>query len=221
MRPQITTPEWLLSLTEAAKRMPVPVEMRPPASGGRSSAVLLLFGEGEAGPDVLLIQRNTGLRRHSGQPAFPGGALEPQDAGPVDCALREAEEETGVSATESTCSAPVPEFYIPPTGFRVTPVLAWWHTPSEVRAVDTDEVASVTRVPIAELADPANRVRTVLSNGRTGPAFRVRGMLVWGFTAGILDRLLVLGGWERPWRDQNVEVIDVFRPVARDGGGTP
>ena len=79
----------------------------------------------------------------------------------------------------------------------------------------------MTRVPIAELADPANRVRTVLSNGRTGPAFRVRGMLVWGFTAGILDRLLVLGGWERPWRDQNVEVIDVFRPVARDGGGTP
>ena len=114
MRPQITTPEWLLSLTEAAKRMPVPVEMRPPASGGRSSAVLLLFGEGEAGPDVLLIQRNTGLRRHSGQPAFPGGALEPQDAGPVDCALREAEEETGVVRDGVHVLGTLPEFYIPP-----------------------------------------------------------------------------------------------------------
>lgn len=175
MRPQITTPKWLLSLAEAAKRMPVPTEMRPPSSGGRDSAVLLLFGEGDAGPDVLLIQRSTGLRRHSGQPAFPGGAIEPHDAGPVDCALREAEEETGVVRDGIHVLGTLPQFYIPRTGFRVTPVLAWWHTPSEVHAVDTNEVASVTRVPIAELADPANRVRTVLSNGRTGPAFRVRG----------------------------------------------
>ena len=82
---------------------------------GAVSAVLLLFGEGEAGPDVLLIQRNTGLRRHSGQPAFPGGALEPQDAGPVDCALREAEEETGVVRDGVHVLGTLPEFYIPPS----------------------------------------------------------------------------------------------------------
>lgn len=221
MRSDVTAPEWLLSLSEAAQRMPVPKEMRPPAVGGRDSAVLVLFGEGEAGPDVLLIQRNTGLRRHSGQPAFPGGAIDPGDTGPVDCALREAEEETGVVRDGVQVLGTLPQLYISRTGFRVTPVLAWWHTPTEVRPVDTDEVASVTRVPIAELADPANRARTVLSSRHTGPAFRVRGMLVWGFTAGILDRLLVLGGWERPWLDRDVEDIDVFRILARDSGGTP
>ena len=31
------------------------------------------------------------------------------------------------------------------------------------------------------------------------PAFRVRGMLIWGFTAGLVDRLLALAGWEKPW----------------------
>ncbi|KUP96470.1 NUDIX hydrolase [Thermobifida cellulosilytica] len=221
MRPRTTAPEWLLSLAAAARRMQVPAELRPPAVGGRDSAVLVLFGEGEAGPDVLLIQRNTGLRRHSGQPAFPGGALDPQDAGPVDCALREAEEETGVVRDGVQVLGTLPQLYISRSGFRVTPVLAWWHTPSEVRAADTGEVASVTRVPVAELADPANRVRTVLSSGHVGPAFRVRGMLVWGFTAGVLDRLLVLGGWERPWLNRDVEVIDVFRTLARDSGGTP
>lgn len=215
--PQVTAPEWLLSLSRAAQRMPVPAELRPPADGGRDSAVLVLFGEGETGPDVLLIQRNTGLRRHSGQPAFPGGSIDPEDNGPVDCALREAEEETGAVRDGIHVLGAMPQYYIPRTDFRVTPVLAWWHTPTDVHPADTGEVASVARVPVAELADPANRVRTRLSNGLTGPAFRVRGMLVWGFTAGILDRLLVLGGWERPWLDRDGEVIDVFQVLARDG----
>ncbi|TDQ55362.1 NUDIX hydrolase [Actinorugispora endophytica] len=211
----------MTSLADAARRMPVPAVMRPPASGGRASAVLVLFGETELGPDVLLIQRNTGLRRHSGQPAFPGGAIDPADAGPVDCALREAEEETGVVRDGVQVLRTLPELYIPNTGFRVTPVMGWWHTPSEVRAVDTGEVASVARVPVAELVDPANRLRTRHPDGGTAPAFRVRDMLVWGFTAGILNQLLVLGGWERPWPSGAGEVVDVIARTGRGGVGAP
>src|SRR5690606_20593910 len=72
----------------------------PPDDGGRPSAVLMLFSEGadEAGrgPDVLLTERAHTLRSHPGQVSFPGGALEPADSGPVDAALREAVEETGL-----------------------------------------------------------------------------------------------------------------------------
>ncbi|RCV49853.1 NUDIX hydrolase [Marinitenerispora sediminis] len=201
--------------------MPVHHSLRPPERGGRRSAVLVLFAETADGPDVLLIQRNTGLRRHSGQPAFPGGAIDPSDGGPVDCALREAAEETGLDPAGVTVLDVLPELYISRSGFRVTPVLGWWHEPSDVRPVDTGEVAAVARVPIRELADPANRVRARHPNGAIGPAFRVRGMLVWGFTAGILNQLLVLGGWERPWLDGTAAVPVDALPPAAPGAGVP
>jgi hypothetical protein len=79
------------------------------------------------------------------------------------------------------------------------PVLAWWRQPSAVRPVDTGEVAAVERIPVAELADPAHRVMLQGPSGRIGPAFRIGSMLIWGFTAGLVDRLLALAGWERPW----------------------
>jgi len=56
----------------------------------RRSAVLVLFGDGPHGPDVLLIERSAHMRSHAGQPAFPGGGIDPTDDGPVDAALREA-----------------------------------------------------------------------------------------------------------------------------------
>ncbi len=217
---EISTPEWLASLAAAAQRMPVPAVMRPPSEGGRRSAVLILFGEGPHGPDVLLIQRNNGLRRHSGQPAFPGGSIEPCDEGPEDCALREAEEETGADPAGIELLGRLPELYIRHSGFRVVPVLAWWREPSQVHAADRDEVAHVARVPISELADPANRVRVRQPDGSVGPAFRVRRMLVWGFTAGILNQLLVLGRWERPWLDDATEeTITVGGAGAEPGAG--
>lgn len=218
--PDVTTPEWLACLARAGARMPVPAMLRPPESGGRESAVLILFGEGEHGPDVLLIQRNNGLRRHSGQPAFPGGAFEPHDEGPEDCALREAVEETGVDPAGIELLGRLPELFIRPSDFRVVPVLAWWREPSEVGPADPGEVAGVVRVPVSELADPGNRVRIRHTDGSVGPAFRVRDMLVWGFTAAILNRLLVLGGWERPWLDSGT-AEPVPLPDTKGGGTGP
>ena len=60
------------------------------------------------------------------------------------------------------------------------------------------------RVPIRELVDPANRVKVRHPAGFVGPGFEVRGMLVWGFTAGVLNTLLDLGGWTRPWDEHRV-----------------
>ncbi len=198
-------PGWLRALARAAARMPVSAHLRPPRAGGRASAVLVLFGEGRDGPDVLLIQRSTGLRNHAGQTAFPGGAIDSGDAGPVAAALREAAEETGLDPAGVEVVGALPELFVARSGFRVIPVLAWWWRPSPVGPADPLEVAAVARVALADLADPANRFIVAHPSGFAGPAFRVAGALVWGFTAGILDRLLALGGWERSWDTSRVE----------------
>ncbi|SBV29167.1 NUDIX domain-containing protein [Micromonospora krabiensis] len=171
-----------------------------PENGGRESAVLVLLGEqADTGPDVLILQRAATLRTHAGQPAFPGGAADPEDADASATALREANEEVGLDPGSVTVLAELPKLWIPVSEFVVTPVLAWWHAPHPVRSCEPAEVAHVARLPIEELVDPANRVRVRHPSGWVGPAFAVRGMLVWGFTAGVLAALLDMGGWSRPW----------------------
>ena len=201
-------PDWLQPVAEAALGA-LPAEFssfRPPADGGRAGAVLMLFGMGEAGPDVLLIERAHDMRSHAGQMAFPGGAVDDDDADEVAAALRESVEETGLDPRGVQVFASLPALYLPPSRFVVTPVLGWWHTPSPVHAVDPREVASVHRVPIADLVAPVNRLRVRHPSGYVGAAFRLRGgLLVWGFTAGLLDRLLRVAGWEQPWDDSDPE----------------
>jgi 8-oxo-dGTP pyrophosphatase MutT (NUDIX family) len=172
----------------------------PPDDGsGRASAVLMAFGETADEPSVLLIERAADMRTHAGQVAFPGGSVDPDDADEAAAALREANEEVGLDPASVEVLGTLPAIFIPVTGFVVTPVLAWWRDPHPVEPVDLREVARAVVVPIAELADPANRFRVTHPSGWIGPGFRVAGLFVWGFTAGLLDRMLSFGGWERPW----------------------
>jgi 8-oxo-dGTP pyrophosphatase MutT (NUDIX family) len=204
-RPHPSVPPWLRELAAAAQTMEVPSPLLPPAHGGKPSAVLVLFGDGPCGPDLLFIQRSAELRLHAGQPAFPGGSIDAGDQGPVAAALREAAEEVGVDPDGVEVVGTLPELYIERTGFRVVPVLAWWRQPSAVAPVDAGEVAAVERISVAELADPAARLMVRVRGRRIGPGFQVRGMLVWGFTAALVDRLLALGGWARPWDTSRVQ----------------
>ncbi|MGG7572332.1 NUDIX hydrolase [Streptomyces sirii] len=205
-------PEWLDPVARAAGTIEPRQLSRflPPESGGRQSAVLILFGHGPRGPELLLMERAGTLRSHAGQPSFPGGALDPQDGdpdgpGPVRAALREAQEETGLDPSGVQVFGVLPRLYIPVSGFVVTPVLGWWRRPSPVGAVDQAETARVFTVPVADLTDPAHRVTTRHPSGHTGPAFLVENALVWGFTAGVIDRILHYAGWEIQWdRDKQV-----------------
>ena len=208
-------PEWWEPLrTRAARsraddfgRLPAPVD------DALDSAVLVLLGaQGADGPDVLLLQRAATLRHHAGQVAFPGGVVEPEDADVAATALREAQEEVGLDPTGVRIVTPLPPLWIPVSNFRVTPVLAWWHAPHAVGPVDHGEVARVERLTIAELVEPENRLMIRHPDGWVGPAFRTRGLLVWGFTAAVLSTVLRLGGWARPWSTSRVEDV----PTASD-----
>lgn len=211
LRPDLA-PGWLAPLLDGARDLlPGQIGERrlvPPDAGGRRAAVLVAFGEDAHGPDLLLVERAATLREHAGQVAFPGGGADPGDADAVDTALREAEEETGLDPAGVVPLAQLPDLYIPPSGFVVTPVLAHWARPVPVHAVDAGETATVARVPVRDLADPANRFMVSHPSGYTGPGFAVAGMLVWGFTGGLLAAMLDLGGWARPWDSTVVRTLD-------------
>lgn len=183
------------------------------------AAVLILFGVLDHTPaptadaavardlDVLLQRRAPTLSSHPGQVSFPGGRAEATDADPVATALREAEEETGLDPDGVEVLATLPVIPLAASNHLVTPVLAWWRSPSRVVAVDHAETVEVFRVPVAQLLDPANRFTSTLARmGRTfsGPAFDIDGTIVWGFTAMVLDALFDATGWTVPW-DATVE----------------
>lgn len=222
LRPE-QAPEWLRPLLDGVRdvdaRSLLRHRMAPPAdAAARRAAVLVLFGDESAhGPDVLLMERASTLRNHAGQVAFPGGGADPGDADVVVTALREAEEEVGVEPSGVVPLALLPQLFVPPSGFVVTPVIAYWKRPVAVHAVDPGETASVVRVPLAALTDSANRLRVRHPSGLTGPAFTVAGLLVWGFTGGLLSALLDRGGWARSWDTTRVEDLDAAWSTARAG----
>lgn len=216
-------PDWLAPVVRATAEIGVadltPLPSPPSADVGRPAAVLALFGEGEDGePDLLFQVRSDGMASHAGQVSFPGGALEDYDPTPVAGALREAAEEVGVRPEDVLPVATLPEIYLPPSDFRVTPVLGYWHTPGPVTAVSPAETAAVARIPIKLLADPANRLRVRGATGFVSSAFLAPDMLVWGFTGGLVDAVLRMGGWYRPWHPDPVIELDEAWRLARNPG---
>ncbi|QIM22785.1 CoA pyrophosphatase [Phycicoccus sp. HDW14] len=194
-------PEWLTRLAARADLSAHPWfrDHPVPDSGVRHSAVLVLFGPGEDGAvDVLLTERSHTLRSHPGQVSFPGGRLDPGDTGPVDAALREAQEEVGLDPAGVEVVAVWPSLHLAPSSSAVTPVIGWWPEPVPVGVVDRGEVARVARVPLADLLAGDRRFSAVFGPYR-GPGFEVHGLFVWGFTAMLLDAVLDLAGLTEPW----------------------
>ena len=228
MTPTPPPPRWLSrvvdaaggrGITESTGTNPVLERTSPDGVITRQASVLVLFGGPEksdptsrgglpADADVLLTQRAATLRQHSGQVAFPGGATDPGDESPIATALREAEEETGLDPAGVQPLATLPGIYVPPSKFDVVPVLAYWRAPSVVGVVDTAEAARVVRVPLRSLLDPDNRFQVRHPAGYQGPAFAVDGMLVWGFTGGILAGLLAVSGWETEWDTSDIRDLE-------------
>jgi 8-oxo-dGTP pyrophosphatase MutT (NUDIX family) len=221
LRPE-RAPQWMRPLLDALLLADPAMLSRhdvPAPADARRAAVLILLADDDAhGPDVLLTERASTLRSHAGQVSFPGGSTDPGDVDAVATALREAEEETGLEPSGVVPLALLPDLYLPPSGYVVTPVLAYWADPSAVHSVDPGETAAVVRVPVTALADPRNRLQVRHPSGYVGPAFAVAGLIVWGFTGGLLAALLHLGGWERPWDATTVADLDEAWAAARASG---
>lgn len=168
------------------------------------SAVLLLIAPGagdgpaaEADAEVLLIRRVDRGGHHSGQMALPGGRAEPDDGGPAATALREAMEEVGLDPVSAGVRIvrELEQFWIPVSGYRVTPVLAIAARRPRVQAAQ-GEVAEVVWAPVDAFL-PGAKIEIVETTVRTTRgsfplrfgAFPIAGHRVWGATARILGQL--------------------------------
>ena len=159
----------------------------------RDAAVLVPVVD--EGPDarMILTQRTSKLRKHSGQVAFPGGAIDPEDASAEAAALREAEEEIGLSPGFVEPVARLPQ-YKTMTGFSITPVLAVVKPGFQLK-INEDEVDHVFEVPLSFLMNGENHVldsRVWEGGERFFYRMPYENWNIWGVTAGILHTT-----WER------------------------
>jgi 8-oxo-dGTP pyrophosphatase MutT (NUDIX family) len=154
------------------------------------AAVLFPIVLRDHGQTVLLTQRTAHLRDHAGQISFPGGRVEADDVSPVHTALRETEEEIGLSREHVEILGYLPE-YRTGTGFRVTPVVALVKPPFEL-ALDSFEVAEAFEVPLSFLLDPSNHQRHSMHyRGALRHFFAMPygDYFIWGATAGMIRSL--------------------------------
>lgn len=156
----------------------------------RDAAVLVPVIDHAEGARVLLTQRTATLRQHSGQIAFPGGAIDPEDISPEMAALREAEEEVGLDPAHVETVGRLP-VYLAASGFRITPVLAVVR-PGFTLTLNPAEVAETFEVPLSFLMNPAHHRRdSAVWKGYERHFYRMPygERMIWGITASILRSL--------------------------------
>lgn len=152
----------------------------------KDAAVLIAVVDHDDDARVIFTQRTSSLRKHSGQIAFPGGKLDPDET-PEYAALREAEEEIGLARHFVDVIGHLPSIPVL-SGFRITPVLSVVRTGFEL-TLNPDEVESVFDVPLSFLMDPQNHVRErgMFRNlQRNYYVLPFQDRRIWGITAGIV-----------------------------------
>lgn len=201
----VDLPDWLLPVADGARRIngeDLTAFLPPKGRETRRGAVLMLFGE----RDVLLTERAHDMRSHPGQVSFPGGSIDPGESA-VEAALREAQEEIGVDPAGVEVFGSLPELWLPPSNFAVTPILGWWRDPQPVEVASPQEVHAIHHVTLEELFAPEHRIQVRHPGGWKGPGFLIgpgKDVILWGFTGGILTRFFDFLGWLPPVADPPV-----------------
>jgi 8-oxo-dGTP pyrophosphatase MutT (NUDIX family) len=162
-------------------------ELRPPGQIAATEAAVLLPVIMRPEPSILFTQRTAHLARHSGQVSFPGGRSEASDLSPVETALRETMEETGIEPAFVSVAGYLPR-YRTGTGYDISPVVGVL-SDGFTLSPNPDEVAEAFEAPLAYFLDPANRrLETRIWGGkeRSFYVFSPEGRTIWGATAAIL-----------------------------------
>jgi 8-oxo-dGTP pyrophosphatase MutT (NUDIX family) len=162
-------------------------ELRPPTQTAAMEAAVLLPVIMRPEPSILFTQRTAHLARHSGQVSFPGGRSEAGDLSPLETALRETMEETGIDPAFVSVAGYLPR-YRTGTGFDISLVVGVL-SDGFTLAPNPDEVAEAFEAPLAFFLDPANRrLETRIWGGRERSfyVFSPEGRTIWGATAAIL-----------------------------------
>lgn len=158
--------------------------------GLREAAVLIPVVDRRGGASVILTKRTEKLRSHSGQIAFPGGRLDATDPTPEHAALRETEEEIGLSPSFVEVVGRMPD-YVSGSGFRIAPILSVVR-PDFRLTINPDEVDDAFEVPLAFLMDPRNHNRESRiwqEKERFYYTMPFGERYIWGVTAGIIRTL--------------------------------
>ncbi|CAM4320451.1 CoA pyrophosphatase [Bordetella pseudohinzii] len=197
VNPELLTPDALRGALRPAREWTLdPLGMEKDRYPGREgppvlAAVLIPMVMRPEGVRVMLTQRAAHLHDHAGQISFPGGRVELVDPTPVDTALREAQEETGLPQDRVEVLNSMPE-YLTSTGFSITPVVSLVR-PDFAPAPDVFEVADIFEVPLDFLMDPSNHrlYEARLPDGRVRRYYAIPWgeRFIWGATAGMLRNL--------------------------------
>jgi len=158
--------------------------------GLHDAAVLVPVVDHREGATIILTERSSRLRSHSGQIAFPGGRIDPTDASPEEAALREAEEEIGLDPSQVEVVGRMPD-YVTGSGYRIRPILSVVR-PGFFLTLNADEVEDAFEVPLSFLMDPANHRRESRiwrERERFYYTMPYGERFIWGVTAGILHML--------------------------------
>ena len=159
----------------------------------RLAAVLILIYPGHHGPAVPLTLRRRTLPAHAGQVSLPGGAIDPGES-PEAAALREADEEVGVTPSSVRLVGRLSTLWVPVSNFVITPVVGITDDIPAFRLHEI-EVETLIEAPLARLCDRAAvhwATREPGSRSLAYPYFDVDGHAIWGATAMILSEFTSL-----------------------------
>ncbi|NWG21239.1 MAG: CoA pyrophosphatase [Chloroflexi bacterium] len=184
--------EQLLLVRDLEGRSFRPMEPAPGVVPRTGAVLIALYPDG-ADLRLILTVRSHHVASHRGEVSLPGGATDPDDDGPVATALRECAEELGIAADTVAVWGTLSPVYIPPSNFRITPVIGWLPALPPLM-INRHEVDAVITVTLRELLDPATVVVerwTLRGHDVLVPFFAIAGHKVWGATALILSELVV------------------------------
>ena len=181
------TPQGIRQVLSGSVRRTLPLPV-----GFQRAAVLVPIEFRSAGPELLFTRRTETVETHKGQVSFPGGAVDKEDAGPVQTALREMEEEVGIDAQWVDVLGLLDDMETP-TGFVITPVVGELRSGASILP-NASEVAEVFRVPLGFFDDPRNgrkEFRMVRGIAREVWHYEAGAHTIWGATAAIVRSLII------------------------------